>query len=874
MPGKLLSIVRQEDNSDLEQWVAETLGLARGTFALTDAAVLYTVARYAELRDMRAVQRDMFDAFLRTAARVGVPRSDLCSVDVYMARGANAAHRQAVCYALRALAERIHGSPHLLSPPPPSTSSVTSQSQSSTETPSGSDSSSNNSCTSETKQEEATAVQDKQQEQEQEDQEQQEKEKKKSCEEDMEEVLKWLAEQDQEVLSKNAVVLQKTWRMHVARAAYQARQRDVRARRAVVLELVDTEEAYVHSLQECVRVYVEPMTRWVRQGAGAAAGVSEQDIRTIFGDLGVVIKLNAFFLERLLPLRRAFGPHTRVAAQVRGIVDFLPLYSQYVVHYAAAMAHYNRLMAASSAFAALEQRCRLSALNSKNYDMESFLVQPVQRVPRYILLLRELLKHTPSDHPDHAGLVQALERAQRVAELLNTRRREGENASEYARLRGVVTGLPRDTPFCVPHRRLVRYQGVRGETGKPLLLLLFSDCLMVFADARKTKFLCHIPLADLSLLPLGPTELQIARSRDQQVFDIVSFLSGPVRSDFLDARQKLCDEIAREQQHQNEGCGGSGVATTSTASASTSSSASTSATHQDLPKSVSVVGRGCVPALGSPRVVPVPRPLTNAEYVDRVKNYQLLGADRDELARAVADLKAELDAATAENDAARQHALQARLDAAQAQLVAADTQRARIQSELAAPTPPDTHIAHSVIVLGARGTNTPSTSSNTNSINNSSSTGKRSAHAASASTAPSPVATPHRVLRRAGSTSDAVRLDELLQQRASLHPVGTALDTPSSPPSCSSSSATAGGSKCLMPTARGALVPSRPAPAPPVSASASPAPGSPLLPRAGTSAPPSPVCTPLRAASAGPVPGSPRTPIRRPVPHSSPGAHA
>lgn len=274
------------------------------------------------------------------------------------------------------------------------------------------------------------------------------------------------------------------------------------------------------------------------------------------------------------------------------------------------------------------------------------------------------------------------------------------------------------------------------------------------------------------------------------------------------------------------------------------------------------MGRGCVPALGSPRVVPVPRPLTNAEYVDRVKNYQLLGADRDELARAVADLKAELDAATAENDAARQHALQARLDAAQAQLVAADTQRARIQSELAAPAPPDTHVAHSVIVLGARGTSTPS-SSNTNSANNSS-TGKRSAHAASASTAPSPVATPHRVLRRAGSTSDAVRLDELLQQRASLHPVGTALDTPPSP---SSATATTGGTKCLVPTARGALVPSRPAPAPP-------APGSPLLPRAGTSAPPSPVCTPLRAASAGPVPGSPRTPIRRPVPHSSPGAHA
>ena len=818
MPGKLLSIVRQEDNSDLEQWVATTLGLAAGSFALTDAAVLYTVARYAELRDMRAVQRDMFGAFLRTAEHLGVPRSDLCSADVYMARDANAAHRQAVCYALRALAERIHGSPHLLAPPPSSSSSPSS---SSTETSTG-----DNNSSSSSNNDSGDAQQEQQKQQEEE-----EEKRKKACE-DMEAVRRWLAEQDQEVLGASAVVVQKTWRMHAARAAYRARQRDVRARRAVVLELVDTEEAYVQSLRLCMRVYVEPMLRWVRQGAGAAAGVTEKDIQTIFGDIEVIIRLNGFFLERLLPLRTAFGPHTRIAAQVRGIVDFLPLYSQYVVHYAAALAHYSRLMATNAAFAALEQRCRLSALNSKNYDMESFIVQPVQRVPRYILLLREILKHTPPAHPDHAGLVQALERAQRVAEMLNSRRRDGENESEYARLRGVVTGLPRDTPFCVPHRRLVRYQSVRSETDKPLLLLLFSDCLMVFADGKKTKFLCHIPLADLSLLPLGPTALQIARSRDQQVFDIVSFLSAPVRADFLDARQKLCDELAREHSH---GPGGD--------SSAAAASYSSSATPRKLPKSVSTVvssnssnSGGTGTSLGSPPVEPVlPRTLTNDEYVDRVKNYQLLRADRDELCRAVADLQAELAAAAATGDAAQQRALQARLDDAQAQLVAADAQRARIQSELAAPATPATP---GVIVLGTR--------NSSNSSHAPSPGAKRSAHAASASTAPSPVAPPRRVPRRAGSTSDAVRLDALLEQRAALRPVDT-------PP--------ATGGRCPVPAARGVLVPSRPAPAPPSSPpspSPSPTPASPL-PRAGASAPPSPVCTPLR----------------RPVPRSSvPGAQS
>lgn len=48
----------------------------------------------------------------------------------------------------------------------------------------------------------------------------------------------------------------------------------------------------------------------------------------------------------------------------------------------------------------------------ENLTLESFLVEPVQRIPRYKLLLDELRKHTPDSHPDHPNIVAACETVQ------------------------------------------------------------------------------------------------------------------------------------------------------------------------------------------------------------------------------------------------------------------------------------------------------------------------------------------------------------------------------------------------------------------------------------------------------------------------------
>jgi hypothetical protein len=60
-------------------------------------------------------------------------------------------------------------------------------------------------------------------------------------------------------------------------------------------------------------------------------------------------------------------------------------------------------------------------------NLDSFLIKPIQRIPRYILLLAELRKHTPDTHADFALLKQAEDLICETAKHVNEQVRAREN---------------------------------------------------------------------------------------------------------------------------------------------------------------------------------------------------------------------------------------------------------------------------------------------------------------------------------------------------------------------------------------------------------------------------------------------------------------
>ena len=62
-------------------------------------------------------------------------------------------------------------------------------------------------------------------------------------------------------------------------------------------------------------------------------------------------------------------------------------------------------------------------------DLASFLILPVQRLPRYVLLLKELQRYTPENHPEYKSLIDAIDHIARSLEIINESKREHEQSS-------------------------------------------------------------------------------------------------------------------------------------------------------------------------------------------------------------------------------------------------------------------------------------------------------------------------------------------------------------------------------------------------------------------------------------------------------------
>eukprot|EP01097_Dermamoeba_algensis_P003166 TRINITY_DN2270_c0_g1_i1.p1 TRINITY_DN2270_c0_g1~~TRINITY_DN2270_c0_g1_i1.p1 ORF type:complete len:1322 (-),score=365.87 TRINITY_DN2270_c0_g1_i1:67-4032(-) len=185
------------------------------------------------------------------------------------------------------------------------------------------------------------------------------------------------------------------------------------ARTKIIKEIIDTERNYLALLEFFGNSFLDPVN-----------DVFEQ--YPLIQDM--VIAINKFIIlsrNLLSDLENGLQnwPGTDSFGEIfLKLIPLMKLYSNYIVNYPEYYTIFKKLKVSHPVFRDLLK----SNQNKWRYEFEDYLIAPVQRLPRYELLLKALTDKTPEQHSDHHKLVMALAQVKDVNVYINQKNKENE----------------------------------------------------------------------------------------------------------------------------------------------------------------------------------------------------------------------------------------------------------------------------------------------------------------------------------------------------------------------------------------------------------------------------------------------------------------
>uniref|UniRef100_A0A8C1BNI5 BCR activator of RhoGEF and GTPase n=1 Tax=Cyprinus carpio carpio TaxID=630221 RepID=A0A8C1BNI5_CYPCA len=312
-------------------------------------------------------------------------------------------------------------------------------------------------------------------------------------------------------------------------------EKGLEMRKRVLSGILASEETYLSHL-EALLLPMKPLK--------AAATTSQpvltvQQIETIFFKVPELYEIHKEFYDSLLPRVQQWSHHQRVGDLFQKQASQLGVYRAFVDNYKLAVETAEKCCQANTQFAEISEVMPtrvLILISNVSLDhktsLRSLLYKPVDRVTRSTLVLHDLLKHTPSSHPDYPLLQDALRISQNFLSSINeesTPRRQSMTVKK-----GENRQLLKDS-FMV---ELV--EGAR----KLRHVFLFTDLLLcaklkkqIGGKSQQYDSKWYIPLSDLNFQTAEESEpLPIPQAPDEEL-DAIKIKISSLRSEIQRERR-------------------------------------------------------------------------------------------------------------------------------------------------------------------------------------------------------------------------------------------------------------------------------------------------------------------------------------------------
>ncbi|KAL7719886.1 FYVE [Entamoeba marina] len=242
-------------------------------------------------------------------------------------------------------------------------------------------------------------------------------------------------------------------------------------RSRIVNEIFETEENYVEGLKLCIKYYYEPLME--------NNIIPRDKLEIIFLHFPDVCKMNSTFFEKLQSYKKDGVLYGNIGSAFVEFSHFFKVYKMVVGNSEAVLAVLKDVCSSQQVSRYLEQK-RLRINAKSQLDLRSYLITPVQRLPRYNLLLNELLKHTEEEHPDYANIIEAIKCIKECTQFANDSVRERERRDKLITISQAVEGA--SSADIVKPNRVFLKSGHLIEIGKKVqkkrFFYLFTDLLM------------------------------------------------------------------------------------------------------------------------------------------------------------------------------------------------------------------------------------------------------------------------------------------------------------------------------------------------------------------------------------------------------------
>ncbi|XP_053113257.1 FYVE, RhoGEF and PH domain-containing protein 4 isoform X2 [Hemicordylus capensis] len=262
---------------------------------------------------------------------------------------------------------------------------------------------------------------------------------------------------------------------HVQDQHVETKETDEQKCYKIASELLHTERAYVSRLGLLHQVFYCKLMEEANKGSFPAEVVNK-----IFSNISSINQFHSqFLLPELEKRMQEWDTSPRISDILQKLAPFLKMYGEYVKNFDNAMELVKTWTERSPLFKSIIQDIQKQKVCG-NLTLQHHMLEPVQRIPRYEMLLKDYLRKLPQDSLDWKDAEKSLEIISTAASHSNSAIRKMENLKK---LLEVYEMLGEEEDIVNPSNELIKEGQIlklaaRNTSAQERYLFLFNNMLL------------------------------------------------------------------------------------------------------------------------------------------------------------------------------------------------------------------------------------------------------------------------------------------------------------------------------------------------------------------------------------------------------------